>query len=346
MADKPTVVDVAKRAGVSPGTVSKALSGRGSKTVRSKVKEAVHELGYRPNLFARAMRSPLKNCIGILVSAVSENDPWLEKILPTMAAVISESGYRCVVDFWKGDAEEAPIVLDSVDGCILLGNYPDDFFRMVERDYGLPLVTVSEKMPYSRGVSLQVDWGAAMHEVVQYLLAYQHRRIGLVVVGTYSPSLKARYEGYMEAMHHFGRELDESLIATAPGGDQGPFGAGRLKYLIDTSEKLTEQILQGRRRPTAIVFGTDRSAFGGLLALRKAGLRVPEDVSIAAFDNTDWGSVMTPAITSAGVDYRDLSLHLIEVLEGFVGTRKRMPAVKLRPELAKRESVVVAPDAE
>ena len=345
--EKVTVDDVAQRAGVSPGTVSKALNGRGSSATRTKVAEVAQELGYRPNFFARAMCSSRKNCLGVLASTVTKDDPWVEKILPAIVAAVSECGYRCMADFWEDGGDGPPNLLDSVDGCILLGDYSDDFFPMVERHYRLPLVTVSEKMPYSHGVSLQIDWSGAMHEVVQYLLAHRHTKIGLVVYGTAWPSLEARYKGFLEAMDHFGREIDESMLATADGREVDEEAeTGRVEYIIDASRRLTERLLKRRPDVTAIVFGSDLSAFGGITALREAGRRVPEQVSIAAFDNTDWGKVMTPALTSAGVDFRQLSMHMIETLEELAGVRRGRSQEKLRPHLVKRKSVARAPDAE
>ncbi len=346
MKQKVTIDVVARKAGVSPGTVSKALNGRGSPATREKVAEIAKNLGYRPNFFARAICSPYKECIGVLASTVTEDDPWVEKILPATISAVSESGYRCMADFWKGESKSGtPEMLDSVDGCILLGDFSDDFFPAVEREYGLPLVTVSEKMPYGNGISLQVDWNGAVQDVVQYLLAHQHTQIGLVVYGTSWPSLHARYKGFIETMSHFEREVDESLLAISDGQDVENVKTGRVEYMIDASMRLTKQLLQRRPDVTAIVFGSDLSAFGGIEVLREKGYRVPEDISIAAFDNTDWGRVMNPALTTAGVDYRELSLYMIETLEGLVAGRGRRSEEKIRPHLVKRKSIVRAPSA-
>lgn len=342
MKNKITIYDVAKVADVSPSTVSKALNGNGgaAETCR-KIREAAEELGYRPNLFASGMRSSLKNCFGILVSKIGEDDPWLEKVLPAMVKVLSESKYRCMVDFWNSSDEEMPFMLDSVDGCILVGSYPERFFQQVERQYGLPLVTFAEKMPYRNGVSLKVDWQGGMQSIVQYLLACRHQHIGLVVHGLDDPSSQSRYDAFRNSMNHFECPVDDSLIGIADNA--GDDANSHVNHVIQTSNRLTTELLKKRPEVSAIIYTADLAAFGGIAALHEAELKIPDDVSVASFDNTDCGRMMTPPLTSASLDYRMLSLRLLEALEVLLGKRPIMPDKMLPLELIKRDSVAVAP---
>ncbi|MFP4027694.1 MAG: LacI family DNA-binding transcriptional regulator [Candidatus Brocadiia bacterium] len=332
MANKTTIGDVAQEAEVSISTVSRVLNGHGaSAETRNRVMAAAEQLDYRPNMYARGIRSSRKNCMGILVEAsVGEDDPWLERIVLSMAGTLSEADYGCMLDFWKKGSDDLPRVFDRVDGCMLLGNFPDSFFERLDRHCDTPLVTYDEKMPYSHGVSLSVNWAEGMHQAVQYLLALNHRQIGLVVAGTQYPSLRARRDGYTEALPHFGRSVDESLIATSETMEDGGF---------HTARKLTHELLERRPEITAIVYGSDRMAFGGLEAIKASGRKIPEDISVIGFDDTNCGRSMIPPLTTVGVDYKKLSLVMLECLEVLSGERRVMPDGEIIPQLIKRRTV-------
>ncbi len=332
MEEKVTIVDVARLAEVSPGTVSRVLNNDGTTPrTRDKVLQAVKELGYRPNPFARGMRSMRKNCIGVLMeSGMGEDDPWLEKIVLAITSALSEMRLGCMTEFWSNDSERMPALLDSVDGCILLGNYPDSFFRRIERQWALPLVTYNEKMPYERGISLQVDWDTGMRRAVQYLLAHRHENIGLVIAGTKYPSLRARYDAFKSALSDFGREPDPSQTASCEGSPGGTF--------FSAGGALTSQLLDSARPVSAIIYGTDFMAFGGMEVLREREISVPQDLSVVGFDNTDWGRMMNPPLTTVGVDYHQLSLRLLEALEVLQGRSRRMPELTLEPTFVERKS--------
>lgn len=331
MTSKVTIQDVADRAEVSIGTVSRVLNGGGAAAdTREKVLEAASELNYRVNLFARGMRGSRKNCIGILVEGgISDEDPWLESIMVAMSRVISRSGYHCMIDFWDGAGAELPKMLDNVDGCMLLGHYPDEFFRTIDQELGLPLVTYDEKMPYENGEALSVDWEAGMHEVLGYLLALGHERVGLVIAGLDYPSLRARYEGYLEALPTYGRQVDRAVIKTTVAMDRGPFRM---------ASELTGELLGEEPELSAIVYGSDTMAVAGMQKLQGMGLSVPEDVSVVGFDDSAWAQVTSPPLTTEGVNYRDLSSRMLEALRALIGERSAPPKLTIKPELIRRAS--------
>jgi LacI family transcriptional regulator len=331
MAKNVTIQDVADRAEVSIGTVSRVLNGGAAATeTREKVLEAASKLEYRVNLFARGMRGSRKNCIGILIEgAISDEDPWLESIMVAMSRVISRSGYHCMVDFWEGGESDLPKMLDNVDGCMLLGHYPEEFFGMLDERIGLPLVTYDEKMPYENGEVLSVDWKAGMYEVIGYLLALEHARVGLVIAGLDYPSLRERYRGYLEALPQYGREVDESVIKTYPGMGRGPF---------EEAYQLTGDLLKEQPEVTAIVYGSDTMAVAGMQKLRSTGRRVPQDVSVVGFDDSAWAQVTVPALTTEGVNYRELSGRMLEALRALIGERDAPPKLTMKPELIRRSS--------
>lgn len=331
MSETVTIADVAKRAEVSTGTVSRVLNGCSTKhQTRNRVFQAARDLGYRPELTAGSMRSARNNCMGILVEkSMGSNDPWLDNVVMVLSDFLSGANYGCMIEFWRRRDEDIPEFVDKVDGCILLGNYPESFFKTLSQRRNIPLVTFNEKLPYQNGIRIQIDWEEGMLKAVQYLLALQHEKIGLVVAGTQYPSLKARFDAFREALNHFGREVDHSLISSSEEVEPASYR---------TSFELTEQLLSRRPDLSAIIYSSDFAAMGGLEALRQSGYSVPEDISIMGFDNTDWGRNMVPALTSIGVDYRILAASLLEALEYLLGERRTMPVTRLKPDLFKRKT--------
>lgn len=326
-----TIQDVAERADVSTGTVSRVLNGPGgAPETRRRVLEAATDLNYRASLFARGMRGARKNCIGILVEGhISPEDPWLETIVLSMAQVISESGYHCMIDFFPADEDGIPPMLENVDAAMLLGNYPEAFFRRAEESGGIPLVTYDEKMPYENGETLVIDWKAGMREAIGYLLALEHSRLGLVVAGVDYPALRERYEGYLEGLSRYGRRVDRSLIRTTREMDDGGF---------EEAYELTEDLLEDEPDVSAIIYGSDCMAVAGMQKLREMGLGVPEDVSVLGFDDSAWARVMVPPLTTVGVNYRQLCTQMLETLRMLLGERGSVPSSRIEPDLVRRSS--------
>jgi LacI family transcriptional regulator len=331
MGKSVTLQDVAERAEVSTGTVSRVLNGPGgAPETRQRVLKAAAELNYRANLFARGMRGGRKNCIGILVEEhISPEDPWLETIVLSMAQVISESGYHCMIDFYHAEQELFPRMLENVDAVMLLGNYPGEFFRAVKERGGPPLVTYDEKMPYENGRSLVIDWKAGMQEAIGYLLALEHSLLGLVVAGVDYPSLRERYEGYLEGLPRYGRKVDENLIKTTREMENGGF---------EEAYELTEQLLEEQPDVSAIIYGSDCMAVAGMQKLREMGLGVPEEVSVVGFDDSAWARVTVPPLTTVGVNYRDLCTQMLETLRMLLGERGSVPSSRIEPDLVRRSS--------
>mgnify|MGYP006290267497 CR=1 FL=1 len=331
MAQNATIQDVADRADVSTGTVSRVLNGpSGSPETRRKVLKAAEELNYRANLFARGIRGGRKNCIGILVEGhISAQDPWLETIGLTMAQVISGGGYHCMMDFFRPDENGFPPMLDNVDGAVLLGNYPQQFFEDVRERSNLPLVTCDEKMPYENGQSVAIDWKSGMQEALGYLLALEHSRVGLVIAGVEYPALADRFEGYIEGLRQYGRDVDEDLIKTTCE----MAGSG-----FEEASEMTEELMIEQSDVSAIIYGSDCMAVAGMQKLRNLDLRVPEDVSVVGFDDSAWARGTVPPLTTVGVDYGDLCTQMLETLRMLLGERSALPSSTIEPDLVRRSS--------
>jgi DNA-binding LacI/PurR family transcriptional regulator len=330
---RPTILDVARRARVSAGTVSRALNGQRVTTERARrVHQAATHLGYQTHFFARGMRATRTGCVGIVISgSMDVGDPWLQKMVLILIDALSSEGYDAVAEYWDARRAAVPRLLAFVDGCFLLGHFPVSFYGAVEQARGIPLVTCAEQMPYPRGVSLQVDWQDGARQAVGYLLALGHRSIGLVVGGAAYPSFASRIDGFRDAMREFRNPLSDGMQILAESSTLGG---------VVEARQGTGVLLDRAPQVTAIVYGSDRQALAGIEVLRSHGKRVPEDVSVIGFDDTSIASLTSPSLTTVGVDYRELSRQLLRAFEALRDNRAAVPGLPIKPILFKRETTV------
>jgi len=290
------MADVAEAAGVSVPTVSLVARKRDygvSEGTRAAVERAMEELGYRPNVSARAMRGRTYT-IGVLLSETS--NPFFSEINEGIEDELSSTDYQVLIGTGGNDAkrEERKIeaMLDrQMDGLILVAPFlPKSRLQAIARS--APVVLVG-RYSRSRELDCVVDddaAGAAM--VVEHLAGLGHERIAHISgdpeTGRNStpstlPHIR-RAEGYEAAMRALG--LGEH-VRTVPGpySEEGGYRGARA-------------LIEAGPRPTAIFAGSDVTAMGALAALEEAGLRVPEDVSLAGYDNTSLAALRHVSLTS------------------------------------------------
>lgn len=331
---RATIIDVAKKASVSIGTVSRVFNGYGVRPgIQEKIREIAESLRYTPNISARGMRSGRKYCLGVLIGKnMDEKDPWLHEQVLTIARVATQHEYTCMVEFWNGQAKRLPRIINNVDGCIVFGIYSRSFFNEVEKESSVPLVTYNESIPYKRNININVDFKGAMRNAVQYLFALKHRKVGLILSRKEDQSIFKRYEGYKDAMREFGHNGKGCVMQA---------GERRPKSWFQEGYKTTVRMLNENKGITAIIYATDFMAIGGMIAIKEAGLRIPADISIVGFDNISMGNTVSPALTTFGVDNKRLAALAIEAIEDMVNNRPFKFPLKLDMEFIKRDSVGV-----
>jgi DNA-binding LacI/PurR family transcriptional regulator len=265
----PTLVDVARVAGVSEMAASTALNGgrRGSARVsvetRERVLVAAQQLGYRPNATARALASQRTNAIGVVTNFLGEEPNLYFLEVFTLGT-------------WEDAPARIPELCDGrVDGLILLAPcLSDDGSTWLPRH--TPMVSIHTQQPASGVVNLDSDNEAGAREMVRRLLAAGHRRILHVGGPPALSGARQRVEGYLRAHADAGVEPAPGHLVHAPLSAEG----GR--------EALQAWLARHRGEPLPdAVFGcNDAIALGCIEVLRARGLRVPEDISVVGFDNT------------------------------------------------------------
>ena len=286
---RPTLHDVARLAQVSTATASRALSNPEmvSEETRLIVFEAAELAKYRPNLMARSLRKQQARAIVVLVPTL--DNPFYPEIIRGMEAAARERDYSLLLGLTLHDPSIETTYIELVrnlraDGILTLDGgltqLPKEGLRFLA-----PSVQVIERLPGFDTPWVGIDDKAASAKAVQHLLDLGHRRIGHIS-GLKRYSVTAdRIAGYRSALTGAGIAYDPALVEA---GD----------FLITGGEAATQKLMALPDRPTALFCGNDESALGALRQLRALGLRVPEDVSVAGFDDIVNASFAEPPLTT------------------------------------------------
>ncbi len=295
MDKKPTIVDVAERAGVSIKTVSRVINNERhvSADTRVRVRKAVTELGFEANESARGMRS--QNQEKSWVIAQLYGDPgslYTSDIQVGLLGRCRYFGYHLVIeelDYRSPDFERRTRALLRrlrLDGAVLTAPLTDnEVLQMVLEESGVPFVRVTP-LGESRSIpSVRIDEQRASYQLSQHLIALGHRRIGFLKglpnhAGTY-----LRYAGFEQAMSEAGLMIDPSLIET-----------GDFRYF--TAIHCANRLLSRSDPPTAIFASNDEMAAAVIKVAHERDFKLPDDLSVVGFDDIQTAEMVWPALTT------------------------------------------------
>ncbi|GII23604.1 LacI family DNA-binding transcriptional regulator [Planosporangium mesophilum] len=332
--------DIAKRAGVSVATVSNVVNGYRpvAEATRERVRQAIDELGYSPNLSARHLRN---GRTGIIALAIPElNNPYFAELADAAIREAGLHGYTVLLDYTDGDREKELLVSQGfraqvIDGLILS---PVQLRRadVLSRTSETPMVLVGEgvyNVPYDH---IAIDNVAASVAAMTHLLGLGRRRIAFV--GAQSDvnrqPAQLRLLGYQEALSGAGLSYDPGLVVTTDyfGRSDGAAGLRRLMALPEP--------------PDAVFAYNDLIAIGVLRAAVELGLRVPDDIAVVGFDDIDEGRYSNPTLTTISPDKADIGRRAVAALIGRLdGSREAEPEeVQVPFELVTRESTLGHPE--
>ena len=312
-ASRATVKDVAVHAGVSPATVSRVLAGNYpvSAAIRARVQRAIRDLDYVANAQARALKGAGTRMVAFVMDDVT--GPSFAYVAKGVEEQATAEGRLCIICTTHGDPNRELAVVEAMreqhaDAVILVGGgYLDKTYRdrMIHFARGLDKagsrLVLCGRPPLGDDVPTTVveyDNEGGAFAVTSHLLSHGHRRVvylGNVEVNhtTSHTTSRDRIAGYTRAHEAYGVPLDRALIV--PGEYTQGFGyAG------------TRRLLAGRVDFSAIFAATDMVAAGVLQALREAGVRVPEDVSVVGYDDIPLAGNVTPALTTVHIPTEEL----------------------------------------
>jgi len=293
-----TLADVAKRAGVSASTASRALNGRGelSERTRAAVLEAARSLQFQPSQLARSLRTSTTHTVGFVVPDVSS--PFYAAALKGAQSALHESGYRVLLMDCEQSAEReiealGTLLAHRVDGLLVstVGLDRDRFDSVVGRR--VPCVFFDSAVDGGGDGSVVLDNRRGIALLVDHLVEHGHRRIALLSGSPAETSGFERRGGFVEAM----RRHEPGVTLSGIEGERWSLAEGR---------EATLRLLAADPPPTALVAASVELALGALLACRERGLAIPGDLALATFDDAYFAELLEPSLTAVAYDPADV----------------------------------------
>jgi LacI family transcriptional regulator, galactose operon repressor len=330
------IKDVAAAAGVSAATVSRVLNAHPSVSAaaRTRVLAAVDALGYRPNAVARSLRTDQTRTLGLVISDVL--NPYFTMLARSVEEEARALGYSVII----GNADEQPELQDHhirnlldrrIDGLLVSPTDGGSPLMLDAAQSGTPTVFVDR---WIAGVDVPVvraDGRSAVRDLVAHLHGLGHRRLAIIAGPAATTTGSERVTAFRAALGEYGLELPEEYVG------QGDFQA-------ESGRRATEAFL-ALPEPPEVVFAADNlMALGALDAMRARGLRVPDDIALAAFDDIPWFVHTDPPITAIAQPTGELGRAAVRALAALIEGR-RARSVTLPARLVVRRSCGAPHDA-
>jgi LacI family transcriptional regulator/LacI family repressor for deo operon, udp, cdd, tsx, nupC, and nupG len=286
---RPTINEVAQKAGVSTATVSRVLTGsyQVSEDLVQRVQKAILELGYRPDRTARLLRARRGQKVGLIVPDIQT--PFFTSVLRGADRVLQPAGYVLLV----GDSDEDPdrerlhietFRDENVAGIILAPTTNKKARYQSLIDDGIALVTI-DRVPENINVdSVTINNWEASRKAAIHLIQLGHTRIGFIGGPENISTAVERQLGYLDALQQAGIQIDRNLIRNT-------------NYRQDGGSQAMENLLSLEQRPTAILAANNLVTLGALETIHERGLSVPEDIALVGFDDVPWAASLRPPLT-------------------------------------------------
>lgn len=306
MVRRVTIKDIAREAGVSPQTVSRAINDKGeiSPQTRDRILRIVNKVGYRPNRIARSLATRRTQNVGLIVTDVS--NPFFAGIVRGIEDAVHVAGYSVFLCNTGEDIAREGNAIQSletqrVDGIILCSSRLSDRELLALADRYQPLVLVNRQIDHSRTGCVLVDDTSGAAEATHYLLHLGHRKIGLLAGPEVSHSGRKRVQGYEQALREKGiAPLTKWQVHCSPQVEGGQRAASDLLCRVPEL--------------TALLAYNDLVAVGALRACAEQGIRVPHDCAIVGCDDVPLAALISPALTTIHIPTYDLGREAMNLL--------------------------------
>jgi DNA-binding LacI/PurR family transcriptional regulator len=308
--------EIAKRAQVSTATVSRTINGseKVSPETAKRVWKVVHSMGYHPSSYARALVSGRSRVLGLIISDIL--NPFFPELVKSFEDIAFKNGLDVIVADTGYDPERTSLNLRrmierKVEGVAVMTSEMDEDFIAQLQTRGIPIVFLDTGKVGQRTSNIRVDYGKGIGEAVNHLVQLGHRRIGFITGSLeYSSSIERR-EAFIRSLHSYGLPRSRGLIQTG-------------NFKIDGGEAAMERLLHLDVRPTAVIASNDLSAIGALRAIHRAGLRVPEDISLVGFDDIDFSQMTQPPLTTVRLPRKDLAEKAFDALNTIIDSKSQI----------------------
>ena len=333
-----TLLDVARKSGFSPSTVSIVLSEAPlSRYVAAKTKERIRKtakaLGYRPDVFARSLRSRRSNTVGVLVFDIS--DPFCVLILRGIEKVLHPTPYLPILMDAHNERKQFEGYLDllmerRVEGLIVVANWLFDEGGLLAglKEKDMPTVVVGRDLSEKGIGSVIVNNEAGGYEAMRHIYELGHRRIAVIRGPQKLSDSNRRWSGIQRFASEQDLKLEPRLVRELPEAMDPISG-------FEGGVRITEELIRSRMKFTALVAFDDLTALGALRALSYAGRTAPRDCSIIGFDDVPLAALSTPGITTIRQPMEEMggvaTRRLLDVLREPGEHREVSPDLHLLP---------------
>jgi DNA-binding LacI/PurR family transcriptional regulator len=326
-----TIFDVAKRAGVSIGTVSRVINNRDrvSPETRERVLQAIRELDYQVNPFARSLANQQTDTLGLVIPQV--NDPFFFQIVRGVEDAAAAAGYSLLIASQpRHTGEHRYLQLfrrRHVDGMVLVAIdvIEHEVQQVVKR--GVPIVLVQLEIGHNIPTFLADNYGGA-RALVEHLMQHGYRRVAYITGTNFTPDNRERLRALRDVLAEHNLTLPEEYVVQ---GD----------YLVGSGSRAMRQLLSLPERPQAVFAANDQMAIEAIMVAQEQGLRVPEDIAVVGFDDIPMASSVSPALTTVHQPIYELGWHAAQTaLEMIKTARDERPRTAPRLTLLPTSLVV------
>lgn len=308
---RATINDIAKAAKVSPSTVSRAIANnpRISDSTRKRIFELMEAMNYHPNMIARSLANKSTKIIGIVVMGTTEKafqHPFFPEILRGIASVAYKNKYQILISSVNSAREEKKVVNDLAksgitEGIILLASRVKDPSISELMKIKFPFVVVGRPVNDHEVNWVDNDNVSIGYEITKHFIDRGHKDIAFLGASPEFMVTLDRLEGYKKALADHNIPLNNKLVVEG-------------KFVDDTGYRLMEELLDRGIMPTGVIACDDLLAFGAIKLLNEKGLKVPDDIAVAGFNNVPMDEYSNPPLTSVDINAFSLGAKAFDLL--------------------------------
>ena len=331
---------VAQRAGVSKATVSRVMNGTAhvSEETAQRVREAIAELDFHPDINARTLGSGRSHLYGLIISDIT--NPYFPELVKAFEHIAMEHGKDVLIlntDYDPKRMERCVtrMLQRRVDGVAVMTSEMEDRLILSFNKRNIPTVFMDTSAV--RGAKVVcVDYAEGVRQAMEHLFALGHRRIGFISGPLSLNSARVRARAFTKALH-------------AQGIQAQPHWTQEGDHRVEGGHRAMQRMLRTGERPTAVLASNDLTAIGAMGAIHELGLEIPRDISVVGFDDIQLSAYTQPALTTVHVPRTELAAlafrSLFEAQEDGSSKRARAQEYIIEPALVVRQSTGPAAQA-
>ncbi len=337
-----TIYEIAEEAGVSVSTVSRVLTGNANVSEKRKkaVLNIIDKYDYLPNSMARSLSNRKSHTLGIILPDITH--PFYSQIFYGAEALALTKGYTLLLGCTMNDTIRHSTNLESlyvrilqerkVDGMLMMGGAVNEtepikeHTEMIDKlSERMPVVTINDAMPNRKTLHVSVDEISGTRALINYLVSLKHKKFAFIGGDLAIQPTNVRLNTMRKTLEEHGISFDDSYFVPS-------------EFDVESGKRCMTELLQKPSLPTAVICLNDLVAIGAIYTARKAGLRVPEDISFAGSDNMPMSEYVVPSITTIDLKALDIGKTAIEVLIDKIEGKSVSNKNVIKTELVIRDS--------